>query len=138
MPADSKGRFHLNTQRAHAADRLPLAAARRPPGMEPGMMEGKDSVSKTTLHDHGDGTFSTEHEDGHREEHPHIGHALVSMGAKHAGGEHTHIHRGDGGELVSHRAGEDGEAEGPHAHQNLDALKDSLNHYFDEEAQERY
>ncbi len=70
----------------------------------------------TTLHDHGDGTFHTEGQDGERTEHPHIGHALVHMGARHAGGAHHHSHDGGDGRIVSHSSRDGGEADGPREH----------------------
>lgn len=117
MPRDSKGNFHLNIQRAHAAerraDRTPVAQSA--PTQDEGM-------AQTTLHDHGDGTFHTESHDGERMEHPHIGHALMHLAAKHSEGKHMHIHQ-DGEALTSHHVDESGDVEGPHEHATPEELQ---------------
>jgi hypothetical protein len=139
VPTDKKGKFHLNIQRAHAADRA--GETKHTPLHEPGApkMDGADgeheSMAHTTLHDHGDGTFHTEGHDGERVDHPHIGHALMHMAAKHSDGKHMHVHH-DGEQLTSHHVGEDKEVQGPHDHENLEALKDHMDQFFDEEGHE--
>lgn len=79
-----------------------------------------ESIMHTTMHDHGDGTFHTEHEDGTKTEHPSLGHALMHMAAKHAPGDkHMHMHH-DGVNITSHHADEDGEVHGPDEHADGD------------------
>lgn len=143
MPVDKAGKYHLNSQRAHASDRMaagPSAAGKMSVQSTP-----KDTAENTGqgpggssshLHDHGDGTFHIEHHDGSRTEHPHIGHALMHMAAKHSPGDkHMHAHH-DGMSHTSHHVGEDGVVQGPHEHEDTEALKEHLGRFFDEEAAE--
>ena len=51
------------------------------------------------------------------------------------GGKHMHIHS-DGMDHTSHQIGEDGVVEGPHDHENIEALKEHMGKFFDEEEQE--
>jgi hypothetical protein len=51
------------------------------------------------------------------------------------GGKHMHIHS-DGMDHTSHQIGEDGQVEGPHDHANIEALKEHMGKFFDEEEQE--
>ena len=93
--------------------------------------------ASTTLHDHGDGTFHTESHDGESVDHPHIGHALAHMAGKHGGGaKHMNVHENGMGGHTSHHVGEDGQAQGPHDHDNIESLKDHLGKFFDEEENE--
>ena len=90
MPTDKNGKYHLNEQRKMAAEKGGAGAKPIPKeGMtaEHGSMHehAGATMGHTTLHDHGDGTFHTEGHDGEHVEHPHIGHALAHMGAKHSG-----------------------------------------------------
>jgi hypothetical protein len=89
--------------------------------------------ASTTLHDHGDGSYHTEGSDGEKVEHPHIGDALMHMAGKHSDGEHMHAHKGEDGSLTSHHVGEDKQVQGPHNHQNIEALKDHMGKFLDEE-----
>ena len=132
MPTDKSGRFHLNTQRAMASDRMAApakkAAAVSSKVDSPAGDREAGGESSTTLHDHGDGTFHTESHDGERTEHPSIGHALVHLAAKHAeGGKHMHIHGHEsGGGHTSHHAHEDGHVNGPHETESTDDLKEHV------------
>ena len=161
MPRDSQGNFHLNTQRALGADKArkltapgapqpggPVhapkpAAPPKPGGSRPGEINTEsredrqaESAAHTTLHDHGDGTFHSEGHDGEQVEHPHIGHALMHMAQKHAPGiKHMHVQH-DGVEHVSHHVGEDGEVQGPHSHENMEALKQHMDQFLNEEENE--
>lgn len=138
MPRDSKGNFHLNIQQAHAADRMRSPAAAKGSAAVPDAVQAPSEdtgMAHTTLHDHGDGSFHTESSDGERTEHPAIGHALMHLAAKHSDGKHMHVHH-DGLEAVSHHVAEDGQVEGPHDHANIEALKDHLGKFFDEEENE--
>jgi hypothetical protein len=138
---DSKGRFHPNFQLAHNADRMaskkPEAGGmRRPPMGGAGTAAGEhESIAHTTLHDHGDGTFHTEHEDGSVVEHPAIGHALMHMAAKHSDGLHFHAHHHPVDGIKSHQVGDDGHVEA-HDHQNIEDLKDSMGRFLNEEEEE--
>ena len=96
-----------------------------------------DGGEHSKLFDHGDGTFHTETSGGERTEHPHIGHALVHLGAHHEpDGKHFHVHQDGGGGHTSHQAAEGGHAEGPHDHENIEALKEHMDQFLNEEAQE--
>lgn len=102
------------------------SAMKKPGGMAkamslaPPMHEGGGEHSE--LHDHGDGSFHTV-TGGEQTEHPAIGHALMHLAAHHDGGaKHLHV-KSDGMEHTSHEAGEDGQVQGPHDHQDAEALK---------------
>jgi len=134
MPTDKKGKFHLGTQRAHAADREAAPkAAKEPPtegAPEHNMNDGEGA--HTSLHEHGDGTYHTEGHDGERVEHPHIGHALMHMAAKHGGGgTHMHAHH-DGVSHVTHHVRDGGEVEGPHEHPDAEAMKEHMGSVFED------
>jgi hypothetical protein len=89
------------------------------------------------LHDHGDGTFHTITSDGERTEHPHITHATAHLAAHHEPeGKHLHIHQDGAGEHHSSQAEDGGKAEGPHDHENLEALKDHMDQFLTEEEHE--
>jgi hypothetical protein len=90
------------------------------------------------LHDHGDGTYHTVTPDGNETQHPHMGHALMHLAAHHGGGEgkHMHVHQDGMGNHTSHHVGEDGKVQGPHDHDNLEALKAHMSKFLDEEEQE--
>ncbi len=76
---------------------------------------GGGGEMRSTLVSGGDGSHRIEHEDGNVTEHPHIGHALMSMAGKHSEGKHYHAHSdGMGGDRVVHTSEHGGEAEGPH------------------------
>lgn len=86
MPHDKAGKFHLGSQRAHAADKAAAPAAPHGGGAphEPGMDGGE--AASTTLHDHGDGSFHTEGHDGEHVEHPDMQSAMSHIAGKHGGG----------------------------------------------------
>jgi hypothetical protein len=90
------------------------------------------------IHDHGDGTYhSTDGEGGDHTEHPHIGHLLMHIAAKHSDGMHHHTHNdGMSEEHTSHQVAHGGEVEGPHDHENLESVKHGMDQFFNEEAQE--
>ncbi len=133
MPKDSSGAFHFNTQRAKAADRMgakPKSGMGMPkaepmPKME-GMGEEKGGGMHTTLHDHGDGTFHTESHDGMREEHPHIGHALMHMAGMHSEGIHHHAHHDGAGITSHHHTGGPEGVSGPHEHGSTEEAMDHM------------
>ena len=141
MPTDKSGKYHLNTQRMHAHEKSqgaskPMGGEKAPMPKEPMEPKGEgESQGHTTLHDHGDGSFHTEGHDGEKIEHPHIGHALAHMGAKHAGGSHMHIHH-DGMSHTTNHAHEDGQVEGPHQHGDVEALKEHVGNIFGDGGEE--
>ena len=80
MPKDSKGNYHPNIQRAHAADRMD-AKPKESPAVAANMM-GNSGEEHTTMHANGDGTYRTEGSGQEPMEHPSIGHALMHMASK--------------------------------------------------------
>ena len=56
---------------------------------------------------------------------------LKAMHAEH-GGKMMLAHHHEGG-ITSHHVGEDGKVEGPHDHENTEALKEHMGKFFDEE-----
>ena|SRR5271156_2247034 len=92
------------------------------PEYKPKPMEGKEmheggggmeggSEGAHSIHDHGDGTFHTEHPDGSREEHPHHLAAMAHVGHKITGGDKHHVVHHDGMSAHSHSVHEDGQHE---------------------------
>lgn len=140
MPFSKSGDFHLNSQRAHAADRM--GGDQRNPSMKetpkgPSAVDKMDNApmnpegqSKTEIHDNGDGTFHTKSHDGEETEHPHVGHMLMHLAAKHAEGKHMHMHH-DGTSMVSHHVGEDGEVQGPDEHGSTQDAMDHMGKVMD-------
>jgi hypothetical protein len=128
---------------ASIADRMSSMAGKKAPEHQPGhnrqLGHGDPSQTEsggkasTTLHDHGDGSYHTEGSDGEKVEHPDIGHALMHMAGKHSDGEHMHAHKGEDGSLTSHQVGEDKQVQGPHNHENIEALKDHMGKFLNEE-----
>ena len=146
MPRDSKGGFHLNSQRAMAADKMagggkPMAApkmggaavAEKPMGEDTG-----ESVGHITIHKHADGGYRTETHDGQTEQHPHLGHALMHAAAHHEpDAKHMHVqHDGMSGEMTSHHVGEDGGVQGPHQHPDAEAAGEHMKQFMAEEGRE--
>ena len=110
-----------------------IASRMEQPREEP---DKSGAAGHTQLHDHGDGTFHSITSDGEKTEHPNIGHALIHIGGHHvAEGKHLHVHQGEDGEHTSHQ-GAGGEVEGPHEHENIEALKQHLDQFFNEEEHE--
>lgn len=52
------------------------------------------------------------------------------------GGKHIHAHAHEGG-LTSHQIGDDGNMEGPQDHESIEALKQHMDAFFNEEEQEQ-
>lgn len=70
--------------------------------------------------------------DGHHEEiHEHLRNMHEATG--HA---HSHIEHHEDGSHTSHHIDEGGEMHGPHDHANLEALKDHMDNFLDEEGKE--
>ena len=147
MPRDGQGGFHLNYQRAHAADRMAGAKSKPMGGGENPKMgavaeaepqEHGESVGHITIHKHADGGYHSETHDGQVTEHPHIGHALMHAAAHHEpDGKHMHAMSDGMGEHTTHHVGEDGQVQGPHVHPDAEALGEHLKQFFNEEGQER-
>ncbi len=126
--ADRMAGLAAGPKRKSIADTAAPEAAPEKPAASPG--------GPTELHDHGDGTFHSVI-GGTKTEHPHIGHALVHIGAHHESeGKHMHIHQDGAGEHTSHQASESGGVEGPHNHENIEELKSALDQFFSEEENE--
>lgn len=106
MPLDKSGKFHMNTQRAMAADKMPPMKPKSPTGKEP---MGKEPP----MHEGG------EHEPGSIAAH------LSEMHAEH-GGQHMHVHQGEDGAITTHHVGHDGKVEGPHEHPDMETVKDHM------------
>lgn len=140
MAMNSDGKFQLNGLRPDKTGKLPkISEPKEKPIKSMGEkreMKPEGGGEMTSLHSHGDGTFHTEHSDGSREEHPHLGHALMHMAAKHEP-ESKQMHvKHDGMSMTSHGVHEGGEHDGPHDHENIEALKDHMGKFFDEEENE--
>ena len=95
---------------------------------------GSDQIHE--VHDHGDGTFHTEHPDGTREEHPDHLHMLAHLGHKVTDGDKHHIFHHDGISAHSHSIDEAGNHEDHGEHNTADEAKGALDKFFGEEAQE--
>lgn len=88
MPFDGGGKHFINPQKAKFADKVrqpkaphePKSMAEEAPKPDDGQ---QDKV--TMLHDHGDGTFHTESEDGERTDHADIHDAIAHIAEKHSG-----------------------------------------------------
>jgi hypothetical protein len=105
MPKDKSGKFHFNAQQARHAD--------KPSGKPTPAV----NVDPPTEQAHNGGS---------------IGHHLMSQAAE-SGGRHMHVEEKPEGGYTSHHVGHDGAVEGPHDHENLDALKSHMSQFFDEE-----
>ena len=147
MPTGKDGSFHLNFQRMHAAERMKDGAKEKPKAKMGGTAiaehepEGdgaeKESIAHITIHKHADGSHSTETHDGEKMEHPTLGHALMHAANHHEpDAKHMHVKSDGMGAMESHHVGEDGNIEGPHDHENIEALKDHMGKFLDEEAHE--
>ena len=146
MPKDSSGGFHLNYQRAHAADRMkenPMGSAKPKMGgsavaeHEPKMEGEGQSMGHITIHKGEGGGYSTETHDGEKMEHPTLGHALMHAANHHEpDSKHMHVKDDSMGGMESHHVGEDGEVQGPHSHENIEALKQHMDQFLNEEGHE--
>lgn len=121
MPKDSKGNFHLNSQRAMAADKMPgkpraLAAGMKKPGAAP---MDKPDMSDGLKPDGMGGDDST------------ADHMTAMHGEK--GGGTMMVHHSDGmGTHTTHHMGEDGQPQGPHEHPDLESVKQHMEKVFNE------
>lgn len=115
------------------------------PEYKPKPMEGKKPSHEAladggegvhSIHDHGDGTFHTEHPDGTREEHPHHMAAMAHVGHKITGGDKHHVVHHDGMVAHSHSVHEDGQHEDHGEHNSADEARQALDKFLGEEAGE--
>ena len=89
-----------------------------------------------SVHDHGDGTFHTEHPDGTREEHPDHLHMLAHLGHKVTDGDKHIIFHHDGISAHSHSIDEAGNHEDHGEHNTAEEAKGALDKFFGEESEE--
>src|SRR5580698_2167923 len=99
------------------------------PEYKPKPMDGKEPSPEAkgdgsegihSIHDHGDGTFHTEHPDGSKEEHPHHMAAMAHVGHKITGGDKHHVVHHDGMTAHSHSIHDDGQHEDHGEHNSAD------------------
>ncbi len=117
MPKDKSGKFHMNTQRAMAADKSSAPPKKKAPpshdmGGPPPNTDGMDGGGSSPVHEH--------------------------LSAMHSamGGKHMHIHSDGSGMHTSHHVGEDGQVQGPHDHDNIESLKAHMDQFLNEEGAE--
>ena len=140
MPLDSKGTYRHNDQsaRMHSTDREAMKNKILDGKSEPNDDNPEDTDDQMTeVHNHGDGTFHTVH-NGEEEQHETIGHMHAHLSKLHGepGEKHFHAHD-DGVEAHSHSVETDGEPEHEeHDAGNIEAIKDHLGRFFDEEEHE--
>jgi len=101
------------------------------PGNKADSMEGGDA-GVHEIHDHGDGSFHTQHPDGSKEEHPDHLAALAHVGHKITGGDKHHVVHHDGMSAHSHSIHEDGQ----HEDHGEEDPKGALSKFLGEEGQE--
>lgn len=94
----------------------------------------KHESTHSELHDNGDGSFKTV-KGGAEEEHPTLGHALMSMAGHHApSGKHVHGHH-DGGSVHSH-GHSGGMTEGPNEHGSAEEAGQHMGNYLADDSGE--
>ena len=116
MPLDKTGRFHPNTQKAMAADKMPSPSVKQPlpppapdPLNEPGEVQPEGGS---------------------------IGADLMAQAHAAEPGKHMHVKANEMGGYTTHHVAEDGNVEGPTEHENVDALKQHVDRFFEEEGAE--
>ena len=115
MPTNKAGKHFMNPAHAKASDAR--TAMPKPPPPEHPMVKPPEPEVPVG-------------------ESPHIGHQLMQQASESPeGGKHMHVHH-DGMKYTTHHVGEDGEVQGPHEHGNMEALKDHMAQFFDEEEHE--
>lgn len=124
MPRDRKGNFHLTPHHARMAD---------------GMTERKPMGRATDSGIAADNAPEDEHTEGMTpgdDEHGEAISAHLQNMHEMTGDAHTHIRHHPDGTHTVHHISESGEMSGPHSHSNLEALKDHLGKFLDEEETE--
>jgi hypothetical protein len=109
MPTDKSGRFHNSTQRAMAADKAAAPAPapkKKPSALDTMMAEPPASAEMDHLRD---------------------------LHAEAGGGKKLIVSRGEDGSITSHQIGDSGEPEGPHTHEDIEALKEHMDQFFADE-----
>jgi hypothetical protein len=91
---------------------------------------------KHELHVHSDGSAHTVTHDGTTTQHPSVHHALMHLAHHSSPGHHLAVEHHGGGMSSTHHVHEDGAVQGPHDHENIEALKDHLGKFFNEEESE--
>lgn len=104
MPTDKVGKFHLNSQRAMASDKMPTMPK----------MPTAPSESKTP-----GAPAANEHEQSPVHEH------LKAMHDE-MGGKHMHVHSKGDGTHTTHHIGDDGEVMGPDEHGDTESMKEHV------------
>ena len=89
-----------------------------------------------SIHDHGDGTFNTEHPDGTREEHPDHLHMLAHLGHKVTDGDKHHIVHHDGIAAHSHSIDEQGQHTDHGEHNTANEAREAMDKFLGEESEE--
>ena len=97
---------------------------------------GGDGEQVHEVHDHGDGTFHTEHPGGEREEHPDHLHMLAHLGHKVTDGDKHHVVHHDGIAAHSHSIDEQGNHEDHGESNSAEDAKGALDKFLGEEAEE--
>jgi hypothetical protein len=95
---------------------------------------GSDQIHE--VHDHGDGTFHTEHPDGTREEHPDHLHMLAHLGHKVTDGDKHHIVHHDGIAAHSHSIDEQGQHTDHGEHNTANEAREAMDKFLGEESEE--
>lgn len=108
MPKDKAGKFHLNSQKAAASDKMATKA-------EPKALPLEQSPAAPTSQDSAISGSPADH--------------LTAMHAE-SGGTHMHVHDDGMGMITSHHIGEGGQVEGPHEHPDHEALKEHMGRVF--------
>lgn len=117
MPTDKSGKFHMNTQRAMAADKAP--SKHRPVGAEGDLGMGPPS-------------------DKSRSDSPSPVHEHLSAMHQAMGGKHMHVHSDGSGMHTTHHVGEDGQVQGPHEHPDMEAVKAHMEQVMGDNDEDEY
>jgi len=143
MPHDANGGFHMGGLRPLGKEgKLPIGkgierhtSAEKAGPTDHVNGDGASSGKVTTVHDHGDGSFHTE-PDG--KQHANIGEMHAHLSSLHGepGEKHFHAHMSDmGGHSHSVETGGEGDHR-EHDPGNMEALKEHMNTFMDEEGNE--
>jgi hypothetical protein len=99
--------------------------------------EGENDGEKIhEVHEHGDGTFHTEHPDGTKEEHPDHLHLLAHLGHHLTSGDKHHIVHHDGIAAHSHSIDEAGQHEDHGEHNTANEAREAMDKFLGEESEE--
>lgn len=130
---DKSGRYHMNAQRARAADRMgekPKPSGFAKPGAS---VSGDETGTKThTVEEHPDGHFETHMHDGTHAEHPDHLHMMAHIGHHVSGGDKHHIAHHDGMSMRTHGVHESGEHQETQEHASPEDAKEAMGQFFNE------